>query len=450
MTGIAIVSNQEFIYANTYARRLLGYETVETFNWSEIIHPDDYIIFESSLDLAFQQNRAIQPMLQKLIKKDGDIIPVWISFTPYNKNEGNYVQLHFHHVDNNIENEHYYWLLSENISDIVTEIGLDGTIHYISPSVIHILNYEPHEIIGKQLVEFVHPEDFQIVINAQKKLLATNISSNYVRYRLKHKENHYVWVESKANIFVYKYGEQRVVVDTREITNQIKAESMLRQSEKLAVIGELSAGVVHEIKNPLTTIKGFLKLMEAGTIKTKDYISILNKEIESIEKIAEDLLAFAKPNKEEFTIVVVQEVIDEVLFLFNNRTDDKMLQFKWSKPRKCLYIWGEKVQIKQVILNLIKNAMEACSLEGIIEINLYPQAKEVVIEVIDNGCGIAPDKLKEIGTSFYTSKEKGTGLGLMVSQKIISSHKGKILAESTVDKGSTFTVVLPLYELDID
>ncbi|QDP40319.1 PAS domain S-box protein [Radiobacillus deserti] len=453
LSGVIILDKRDIVYANSYVYQILQYEANEIKNIDQILHPEYYEVCKERLNRVYNKQETVELMEQRFIQKYGSIINVELFATPYIVDDRIFAQVHFRDISESkqykkeLEHSRYkYRMISENISDIISEVSLEGTILYISPSIKELIGYDAKNLINEPLLHFIHEDDHETVRQLKEQLL-NGEKQVTIRYRARKIQGDYVWVESRGKLMHHE-NNTTVIIDTRNITQRLKTEKLLRQSEKLAVIGELSAGVVHEIKNPLTSIKGFLQLMEAGTIKTEDYISILNIEIERIEQIASDLLGFAKPS-EELKPENLEEVLDEVIFLLNAQADKKNIMIEWNKPTKHVPVLGEKTQLKQVFINLIKNAIEASEFNTRIVVKMEEQDNNAIIRIVDQGHGIPEETLSKIGESFFTTKEKGTGLGLMVTHKIIENHKGTIEIESEVGKGSTFTVRLPIFLVNV-
>jgi two-component system, sporulation sensor kinase A len=218
---------------------------------------------------------------------------------------------------------------------------------------------------------------------------------------------------------------------------------MLQKTEKLTIVGQLAAGIAHEIRNPLTAIKGFTQLL--SNMGHRDYTDVILTELDRIDKIVSDLLVLAKPqisNLEEINLV---ELIDRVVTLLKTQAIMYNIDIISDISLKdCPMIEAEADQIKQVLINLIKNAIEAMPDGGVVTIEAEGSSEDhVVIRVIDEGIGIPRELISRLGEPFFSTKEKGTGLGLMICQRIIKNHKGSLEIDSEVNKGTTFTIRLP-------
>ncbi|MCL5290339.1 MAG: response regulator [Bacillota bacterium] len=224
-------------------------------------------------------------------------------------------------------------------------------------------------------------------------------------------------------------------------------EKLLIDRERLAIVGQMAAGMAHEIKNPLTTIKGFVQLLaRSADPATKMYLDIIESETNRMNQVIQDFLQLAKPKSPETKLVTINELIDEMipmikhLALINNH--DLIVKTEGNIPPVLI----DPAQIKQVILNLCQNGMEAMERGGelTIETGFLPEQGEVHLDITDTGCGIQQENFKSVGVPFFTTKADGTGLGLSICFSIVDKHKGRIEIQSQAGSGTTFSVVLPV------
>ena len=247
----------------------------------------------------------------------------------------------------------------------------------------------------------------------------------------------------KVPIFNKDGSRKALLIIGRDITELKETENMLRQSEKMAVLGELSAGIAHEIRNPLTTIKGFLQMGQEKTINLDDHIDILLDEINRINSIATELLLVAKPTEVVFSVVNINSIVREVVQLLSTEASLKNTQLNINDLSQ-FNAYCHDSQLKQVFINILKNALEAIKTKGEVNITLADKDEDYFsITFEDNGCGIEEDRLSHIGEPFYSVKEKGIGLGMTVSYRIIETHKGSIDIKSEVNVGTIVEVLLP-------
>ncbi|MEH7096124.1 ATP-binding protein [Neobacillus vireti] len=230
----------------------------------------------------------------------------------------------------------------------------------------------------------------------------------------------------------------------REQEYQTLIHHLSRLSEKQATAGQLAAGIAHEIRNPITAIKGFLQLLMGENIGNKIYFEIINSEIDRIEGILKELMVLAKPSKQKYERVNLQVLLDQVVTLMASQALLNNIQIVKQFDFANMWIAGDPNQLKQVLINYIKNAIEAMSDGGLLRINGSPLVEgQVKVSIIDQGRGIAPGILSQIGQPFFTTKENGTGLGMLVSRQILKEHKGDLCIESN-SNGTSIHVKLPL------
>jgi PAS domain S-box-containing protein len=235
-----------------------------------------------------------------------------------------------------------------------------------------------------------------------------------------------------------------VIGSCMDITQLKKTEELLQKSEKLAVVGELAAGLAHEIRNPLTTLKGFTQLIESQNGQAnKTYIDLMLSELERIEMITNEFMAVAKPQVIKFQEHDLIALTKQVLSFSAAQALLKNVNIIEHFDDINATIICEGNQIKQVLINLIKNAIEAMPNGGKLKISVQQVENVLQIKIKDSGMGIPKEILPKLGEPFYTLKEKGTGLGLMVSFRIIESHKGTISFESVENEGTTVIITLP-------
>ncbi len=244
--------------------------------------------------------------------------------------------------------------------------------------------------------------------------------------------------------------QQKVIatsVISRDITYQKESEQLILQSEKLKLAGEIAAGVAHEIRNPMTVISGFIQIMQQDPAHPYPrYTELIHSELERINLIISEFLVLAKPQASVAKEYSLRELLNNITLLFSSEFNLKGIVFteSWISDRDYL-LCGEEHSLKQVFINLFKNAAESIKPVGNIELSVsLSEEKMVSIKIADSGSGISPDSLKRIYEPFYTTKENGTGLGLLISQKIIQDHGGILNISSEVGKGTTAEVKLPI------
>lgn len=342
------------------------------------------------------------------------------------------------------ESESKYRLIAENTSDLIILMNDEEAITYLSPSHEHLLGYNRADLENTEICDFIHPDDICLFRSMIQEIFKDKKGQS-MEFRLKHKQGHWIEFESRCMPVKGKADSiENIVAISRDISERKKSEEVLLQSEKLSIVGELAAGIAHEIRNPLTTIKGFVQLYKKEN-SLIEYNDLLLSELERIETITSELLTLGKPQAVRLVRSNLRELIENTLDLLAPHALMLNIQFTWNYEKTPFFITCEKNQIKQVFLNILKNAMEAMKDGGEIQINLRKGTEgECVISFQDQGSGIPEEILPRLGEPFYTLKEKGTGLGLMICNKIIKQHQGSISYQSKVNEGTLVEIKFPL------
>ncbi len=244
-------------------------------------------------------------------------------------------------------------------------------------------------------------------------------------------------------------SKKNIITDTnltlfRNVTEKLKMEEQLRKTEMLNVLGELAAGIAHEIRNPLTSLKGFIQLLHGEITGYSMYFNIIMAELERIESIVNEFLVLAKPQAVQYINANIVKIMKETIDLLHAQAIMDNIEIITELKKEHILFYCEPNQIKQVFINIVKNAIEVSGKGSKILISMTVDNDNIRVTITDQGEGIPEEKLKRLGEPFYTTKERGTGLGLMVSYKIIKQHGGKIEVESEIGKGSTFHILLPI------
>ncbi len=216
--------------------------------------------------------------------------------------------------------------------------------------------------------------------------------------------------------------------------------------QKLELVGNLAASTAHEIRNPLTGVKGLIQLLSEKHKQEEDqyYFSIINNEISRINEIVSEFLILGKPTIEKKEHIYVQDIIRELEPLIKSEANLANIHYEDSLPEEPVGIYCNKDQMKQVFLNIAKNALESMSSNGYLSISLTTSAHHCYLTIKDTGVGIPKKEMDRIFEPFYTSKDYGTGLGLVVCKRIVEANKGEITIESSASKGTVVTIILPL------
>lgn len=232
----------------------------------------------------------------------------------------------------------------------------------------------------------------------------------------------------------------------RTLKRYLELENLNKQNEKLAAIGTVSAGVAHEIKNPLGAIKGFSQLLaegKSGPEEESEYIRLILKEARRLESFLDQLLDFTRNRKYKFAPTDITALTSETAQLVTDQARDSQIEIKIDFKQPALLVAADTEALQQVLLNLFINSIQAMPSGGTLFVSSFTASGRQVIEVRDTGPGLAPGTEEDIFQPFYTSKNKGIGLGLALSKQIIEDHGGAIKAGNAEDGGAVFTITLP-------
>ncbi|SOC15573.1 PAS domain S-box-containing protein [Ureibacillus xyleni] len=337
-----------------------------------------------------------------------------------------------------------YKIISDSMLDLVALLDKNGEVLYASSSYEKVLGYPSEKFIGNSALESLHSEDICKV----KKQISNMIESktpSQVELRYSHAKGGWVHIEAKISPVFDEQGEiEYFIAVGRDISERKRTEELLRRSEKLSIVGQLASSIAHEIRNPLTSIKGFVQLFRTE-VKNPLFIETTLEEIDRIEEVIQEFLDFAQPQISKMEIIDVKMLLSQVLTLFSSQSKLQNIKIVEEYDQNLLTLCGDENQIKQVLLHILQNAVEAMPYGGMIKVQVNKhEANNMKISIVDNGSGISEERLKKIGEPFYSFKEKGTGLGLMISHKIVQEHGGFIEISSEMNKGTAVSVILPI------
>lgn len=336
--------------------------------------------------------------------------------------------------------ESYSAQIIENVSDAILVIDKQGIIKSINRSAIKLLSFESELVVGNNFKKLFLDSGCELILDDESTIKEINCSINNSKRIL---------LSSKSS-FIDENHEENVILVIRDLTELKKLEGQVIRNERLTAMGELASSVAHEIRNPLNSI---------GTITQqlgKDFVPIENieeykklthivyKEVRRINETVESFLKFAKPQPIKPEPFLFSELLEQIENQYKEVFIQKILVLTINNTVKRIVTWDKK-QISQVFINLIENAIDSLQENGSLSIHSN-ETESSTIEIVfrDSGKGISTDNLKRIFNLYFTTKTKGSGIGLAVVQQIISEHNGFISVESVLNKGTTFTIQLPL------
>ncbi len=340
----------------------------------------------------------------------------------------------------------YMQSILKSLPDKIYELDENGIINYISRGTNRDGEKNSREFKGKHFLEFVAPENKDYVL-AKWEEGKQGIYKPYEIERTK-KDG------CKVNLFVTTspiIGTSHYLVVQRDITEFKNLEKKLYESQKLAALGQLSAGIAHEVRNPLSSIKMSLNILEKRMNPAGNDLKrfrIAEKEVEHLEELVNNILIFAKPLEPKMMPVIITKVLEQALAMAEKGIADKHIDIQ-TQYESIPPVVADSAMLVDAFINIIRNAIEAVEEKGsvLISLNYLEGSRDVVvIQVKDNGCGIDEADMPHLFNPFFTRKNYGTGLGLSQVKRIIDLNDGNIDITSEKGKGTIVRVTLPCNE----
>lgn len=340
----------------------------------------------------------------------------------------------------------YLGLFFEQAEDAIAVFDLEDRVITVNPSFERLYGWTKEESIGRSL-PLVPPENIEA---ARKRSQLLKQGQSYQLFETTDMRKDGTIFNAQISLSPIFNPDGAVIaasVISRDISYIKENENLIRQSEKLKLVGELAAGVAHEIRNPMTVISGFVQMMNDDKDSPYyEYTKLIQKETERVELILSEFLVLSRPQATQFVSIHLANTLDEIAQFFQYEFQNQSIEFNMNNHYQDIFISGNENQIKQVFINLFRNAMEAMPNGGAITLDVCPSDdnKEIFIGIKDTGCGIPPYVLERIFEPFYTTKTKGTGLGMMIINKIIQDHNGSIKIRSQENIGTEILLSFPV------
>ena len=340
----------------------------------------------------------------------------------------------------------------DNIDDGISVIGKDYKILRVNQGVLQLFNKSDfQDLLGKKCFAEYHRNEGYCDNCPAQKTFEIGEPFHVTKICVGPDKNKIILDISTFPIKDEEGRVLQVIEYMRNITDRVKLEDQLLYQERLAGIGELAAGIAHEIRNPLGSITAssqFVLNKYRLPDPVKKHLKIILRNSENANRIIKDLLDFAKPREISFKKSNIKNVIDSTCNLVKVRCAKQRVRLvhKWSRRLPSLSL--DEKRLEEAFLNFILNALDAMPSGGRLMINAHPdfEAKEVVVSFLDTGEGIAPENLNKMFTPFFSTKEDGVGLGLCLAHQVVSYHRGRINIESKLGQGTDIVVRLPFSE----
>jgi PAS domain S-box-containing protein len=445
----------KFISWNKSAEYMFGYHE------DEIIGQSLYTILQPA---SSQQGSILDPAIGKLVelkgvKKDGNVFPIELCLL------GGKIDdiVHYWGVIRDITE----WNLiekkliesREKLSSIVENAGIgiamldmNGRTVECNKTLADFLGYGKDELLKIYVGDITHPDDLSKDYHLFMELIDQKRNNYQIEKRYFHKEGHIVWGRLTMSLIQDEDKQPLYAIGmVEDITERLELEKQLIVSEKFSAIGKLAAGLAHEIRNPLTSVMGFFKLMVQNKnnpeFNIEQYYDVLEDELQTMKRLVTDFVLMAKPSAPDRKLCNIHELLSETIQFMNSQAILKINKMiAYTDHSNNTYVLIDPTQIKQALINLIQNALEAVSTEGEVHVSTYLGQEEDILSIMieDNGIGMKEEEMKQLLTPFFTTKENGIGLGLPICYRIIENHGGRLTYTSQEGEGTKFTVILPI------
>ncbi len=327
-----------------------------------------------------------------------------------------------------------------------------GNLLYSNPAIARIYGYNSvEELAATTRDQRLTPKSYAESLERRKRAIGGERLPSQYEVEIIRPDGQIRCLEAHPNLVQWD-GKTRTQIVYQDVTDRQQMEEQLKHAQVLAVLGEMTAGIAHEIGNPLASIVLFSETAMKGVNdarQTKKDLKVIHDEAQRAGKLMKDLLAYSRKIEPDMGRINVHSVIGKVASMLNYRLNVMSVQITMNLQQAPVYIRGDTAQLTQVFMNIILNAEEAVRGKGNgnIEISDKIKSDRVLISIADDGSGILNENLDKIFLPFFTTKDigKGTGLGLSTSYGIISGHGGSITAWNNETGGATFTIELPLY-----
>ena len=460
--GIYITtSDGSILDANPALIRMLGYDSKEELLSKRV--PEIFIDHNERKSLMEEVARQPVPQAREinLLRKDGSPIVCLNTASAVRDTSGRVIRFQGSVLDVTArrqmerqlhKEQEFARRLVDNFPDLILVVDVNSRYTFVSPRCTEVLGYELAETANMELGGRTHAEDLPLLLALFADILAGRQTFASLEIRVRHKLGDWRRIRFNFSPLADETGKiEGVVLSGRDVTELKRLEEQLIQAEKLAAMGQMLAGVAHELNNPLTAILGVTELLREGQTDpeaTRRQLEITHRQARRAARIVQNLLEFSRPASPQKKSVDLNSIVDRTLQLHEHSLRRNNVEVDFRPQPDFPGVIGDANQLIQVFLNLVTNAEQAIREVrelGRIQIRFARVGSRISLTFQDDGVGIRPDSVQRIFDPFYTTKRPGggTGLGLSICLSIVREHGGTIEAEALPGGGSAVTVYLP-------
>jgi two-component system NtrC family sensor kinase len=452
-----------FTFVNDAMSHILGYSRDELIgmNYNAYTPKEDVKSIFQEYNRVYRTGEPLKWYPMPEFRKDGTLILAEDSVFPLRNEKGEIIG--FRGISRDVterkkteealrQSEERYRTILEEMQDSYFEVDLGGHLTFINSAGCRHLGYSREELIGMNYKAFTAEDYIKAIFQIYNEVYRTGVPNKGFHWKIIRKDGSHAFIDASVALLQNDKGEIIGFSGVgRDITERTKMEEQLILTDRLASIGQLAAGIAHELNNPLTSVIGFSDLLLERDLPAdvKADLETVNQEARRSVNIIKGLLAFAREQRTEKTLVNINTIIQGVLQIraYEQRVSniEVTTRFAPALPQ----VMGNGAQLQQVFINIIINAEQAmleAHERGKLTIVTEQVGDVVRASITDDGPGISPANMSKLFTPFFTTREvgKGTGLGLSISHGIVTEHGGKLYAESELGKGATLVVELPM------
>ncbi len=306
-----------------------------------------------------------------------------------------------------------------------------GNITFWNAASEQLSGFRQKDVIGRHFREILSAEDSEQLMSIMKEITFTNSLYGPIEHKLIDKSGHEKYIYATLFPIRLSTGKKELVCMNIDITEHKKFAKEIERLDRLSLIGEMAAGLAHEIRNPMTTVRGYLQMLRNKECYQAHvgHFDLMIEELDCANKIITDYLSLAKNKSVQKEAHDLNQIIDGLLPLLISEATRESKVIHWT-PGDIQTLLLDNSEIRQLVVNLVRNALEATNRGGVINICTFMDNETTVLQIQDNGIGIPAEILDKIGTPFFTTKDDGTGLGLAVCFSIASRHNARIFIQS--------------------
>ncbi|QWU17871.1 two-component system, sporulation sensor kinase A [Paenibacillus sophorae] len=440
--------NKKVVYVNPSFIKLYGWSK-DDLNDMNFPHIPSELYNEWAGSFQYFDQKIEAVTLDTVRKKrDGELISISITISPLMEPDGSitaFLCLSRDVTENKVSEQKYYRLFNQaNDSIFFFEYNDQGKVSNfidVNDTACQKLGYSRQELLAKSPPDIADPgladqfdSSFRSIVQGKTAFVeGIHVAKDGTR------------IPVEINSKIFKLNNKNMVISiVRDLTERKRTEELLRKSESFSLIGELSAGIAHEIRNPLTSIRGFAQLLFSETESIRGYRELVISEVDRINAIIGELLFLAKPQSSDLIDKDLITLLRQTITLLNAQAHLTENEIVMETNPGSLYIRCAENKLKQVFINILKNAIEASPKGAGIKVKVIRRKQCVLVRFLDQGKGIPAEIVSQIGSPFFTTKSGGTGLGIMISQKIIQDHHGTLHFAANKPKGTIVEIMLPL------